>query len=122
MNRTATVAQMVVRVTFVIQILLGLAFWTGHLDGLAPVHIAAGIILVLGLWVLAAVGARSGAPLGLVIVAAVWGGVVIVFGLNHDRLLAGNGHWVIQVIHLLIGLVAVGQAEGLGWRIRQAAP
>jgi hypothetical protein len=57
-----------------------------------------------------------------VIVAAVWGAVVIWFGLNHDGLVQGNWHWVIQVIHLLVGLAAVGQAEGLGSRIRETAP
>ena len=121
MQRTATAAQIAVRATFVVQILLGLAFWTRNLGGLVPVHIASGVILVLGLWVLAALGARSGAPLGQVIVAAVWGAVVVVFGLSHDSILAGGWHWVIQVIHLLVGLAALAQAEGLGRRIRQTA-
>ncbi|HEY8642421.1 MAG TPA: hypothetical protein VIO84_06590 [Candidatus Dormibacteraeota bacterium] len=121
MNRAATGAQMAVRVTFVIQIVLGVAFWTGHLSGLVPVHIASGVILVLGLWVLAALGAQSGAPIGQVIAAGVWGAVVILFGLTHDGILTGGWHWLIQVFHLLLGLGAIGQAEALGGRIRQAA-
>jgi hypothetical protein len=113
---------MTVRVTFLIQILLGVAFWSGHLNSLVPLHIASGIILVVGLWALAALGARSGATLGLVIVAVVWGAVVIVLGLAHDSILTGGWHWLIQVIHLLLGIGAVGQAETLGRRIRQTAP
>jgi len=112
---------MAVRVTFLVQIVLGLAFWTGHLLRLVTLHIVSGIILVLGLWVLAALGARSGAPLGLVILAAVWGAVVIAIGLAHDSLLTGGWHWLMQVIHLLLGISAVGQAEALGRRIRQTA-
>jgi hypothetical protein len=121
MKTVTMAAQMAVRVTFLVQIVLGLAFWTSHLLGLVTLHIVSGIILVLGLWVLAALGARSGAPLGLVVLAAVWGAVVIVFGLTHDSILTGGWHWLIQVIHLLLGISAVGQAEALGRRIRQTA-
>jgi hypothetical protein len=122
MSRTATAAQIVVRVTFLVQIVLGIGFWTGHLDSLVPLHIWSGILLVLGLWVLAVLAVRAGAPLGQVIAAGVWGAVVIVVGLTHDSILTGGWHWVIQVVHLLLGLGAVGMAEGLGRRIKQAAP
>lgn len=122
MKAMATAAQIVVRVTFLVQLLLGVAFWTGHLLALVPLHIASGIVFVLGLWVLAALGARSGAPLGLVILAGAWGLVVIVFGLNHDSLLTGSWHWTIQVLHLLLGIATIGQAEGMGARIKRAGP
>jgi hypothetical protein len=122
MKGMATAAQVVVRVTFLVQIVLGVAFWTGHLLTLVTLHIVSGILLVLGLWALAAIGARSGAPLGMVVLAVAWGLVVIVFGLNQGLLVTGTWHWTIQVLHLLVGLAAVGQAEALGKRIKRSDP
>ena len=78
-----------------------------------------GFLLVLGLWTLAALAARAGAQPSLVALAAVWGLIVPILGLNQDRLLAGSAHWLIEVLHLLVGLGAIGQAEGLAARIRE---
>lgn len=120
MKGLATVAQIVVRVTFLVQIVLGVAFWTGHLLTLITLHIISGLLLVLGLWALAAIGARAGAPIRLVVVAALWGALLPVFGLNQAAILTGDLHWIIQVLHLLVGVAAVGQAEGLAARIKRA--
>jgi hypothetical protein len=122
MRGMASAAQILVRVTFLVQVVLGVGFWTGHLLTLVPLHIASGVLLILGLWVLAALAARNGVAVGLVVLAAVWGLVVIVFGLTHDSLVSGSWHWTIQVLHLLLGLGAVGQAEGLVVRIKRAPP
>jgi len=113
-----TAAQIVVRVTFVIQIVLGIGLWTGRFDQVRPVHIASGILLILGLWVLAAIGARSAVPIGLVVVAFFWGAFVIVFGLTQERIFPDTGHWVVQVVHLLVGIAAIGQAEAIAARIK----
>jgi hypothetical protein len=51
-------------------------------------------------------------------VAIVWGLVVPILGLNQDRLLVGSAHWVIEVLHLLVGLGAVGLAERLARAIK----
>jgi hypothetical protein len=78
-----------------------------------------GFLLVFGLWTLAALAARAGVQPSLVALAAVWGLIVPILGLNQDRLLTGSAHWVIEVLHLLVGLGAIGQAEGLAARIKQ---
>src|SRR5215469_6828199 len=118
MKTTATAAQWLVRVTALIQIVLGLLLWGGNLTALLPVHILSGVVLVLSLWVLAFIGARTGIQPGFVAVAFVWGLVVVVLGLTQADILTTGPHWVIQVLHLLVGLVAIGMAEGLGVRIR----
>lgn len=120
MRTTATVAQWLVRVTGLIQIVLGVLFWTGNQLTLRPVHILVGIILVLSLWTLAFVSARAGVQPAFAAVAFFWGLLVLVFGLTQTRLLTGDAHWLIQVLHLLVGLTAIGQGEGLGQRIKQA--
>jgi hypothetical protein len=116
--RLATVAQMTVRACGVVLILLGILFWTGNADFLQPVHTILGLLLVLGLWTLAGIGARSGAPPGLVVTGFVWGLIVPVLGLSQTKILTGDAHWIVQVIHLLFGLGAIGIAEQLGWSIR----
>jgi hypothetical protein len=120
MRTTATVAQWLVRITGLIQIALGLLFWSGNLLALLPVHILSGLVLVLSLWTLAFAGARSGVQPGLVAVAFVWGLIVVLLGLSQGAILTTGPHWVIQVLHLLVGLVAIGQAEALGVRIRRS--
>jgi hypothetical protein len=117
MNPATTVVRMLLRVTGLVQIVLGLLFWTGNARGLIPLHQLVGFLLVLSLWTLAALAARAGVQPGLVVLAAVWGLVVPVLGLTQDQLLPGSAHWLIQVLHLLVGLAAIGQGEALAGRI-----
>ena len=122
MKTTATVAQWLVRVAGLVQIVLGLLFWSGNVLALVSVHILLGVIIVLALWTLAFIGARAGVQPGFAAVAFVWGLIVVILGLTQDQILTTGPHWVIQALHLLVGLVAIGQAEGLGARIKRAAP
>jgi hypothetical protein len=122
MRTTATVAQWLVRITGLIQIVLGLLFWTGNQLTLVPVHMLVGLILVLSLWTLAFIGARSGVPPGFVVFAFLWGLLLPIFGVTQGQILTGSPHWLIQVLHLLVGLAAIGQGEGHGPRIKRSAP
>jgi hypothetical protein len=118
MRTTATVLQMWVRVTGVIMIVLGLLFWSGNAEGLIPVHMLIGITLVLALWGLAVIGALARVSVRLVGVALVWGLIVPLLGLSQTQLLPGSAHWLIQVLHLLVGLGAISLAETLGRQIQ----
>jgi hypothetical protein len=119
MRRATTTAQMLVRAVAVVQLVLGGLFWTGNALGLVPLHQTLGFLLVFGLWTLAALAARAGVRPPLVALAAVWGLIVPILGLTQTNLLVGSAHWVIEVLHLLVGLGAIGQAEGLAARIKQ---
>jgi hypothetical protein len=119
MRRATTAVQMLVRVTFVVQLVLGVVFWTGNALDLVPLHQTIGFLLVFGLWALAILAARAGVPPALVALAAVWGLVVLVLGLTQTRLLTGSAHWLIEVLHLLVGVAAVGMAEGLAARVKE---
>jgi hypothetical protein len=119
MRRATTTAQMLVRVTFVVQLVLGGLFWTGNALDLVPLHQTIGFLLVFGLWTLAGLAARAGVRPPLVALAVVWGLIVPILGLNQTRLLVGSAHWLIEVLHLLVGLGAIGQAEALATRIKQ---
>ena len=122
MKTATTTAQMLVRLCGLALLTLGLLFWTGNARGLVPLHMLLGLVLVLALWVLAGLAARAGVPLGLVALAVAWGLIVPALGLTQDQLLPGSAHWAIQVLHLLVGLGAIGQAEGLAARIKARQP
>ncbi len=120
MKTATTVAQMLVRLTGVINIVLGVLFWTHHALTLIPVHMQVGYVFVLSLWVLALLAARAGVNPAFAGLALAWGFLVSALGMTQVRLLVGNGHWVIQVLHLLVGMGGMGLAEGLAAPIRQS--
>jgi len=117
---TTTLAQMLVRITGLIQIVLGVLFWTGNALNLVPVHLISGLLMVLGLWVLAVTASLAGVGVWQVVLAIVWGFLTLLLGYWQVDLVPGSSHWLIQALHLLIGLAAIGQAETLASRIRRA--
>ena len=110
------VTRIVGRVIALVQVTLGIFVWTGRGDSLIPLHIAVGLLLVVDLWAAVALGLRSGAPIGLAVLALVWSVGMPVFGLVQANLVPGDAHVAIQVLHLVVGLAAVGLIEALGRR------
>jgi hypothetical protein len=121
MKTAVTVSHMTIRVSGLLLILLGIAIWTGRADQFTPLHELLGFVLVLSLWVLSFLAARAGVAMRWVVVAVAWGLVAPILGLTQQSLLTGDLHWTIQVLHLLIGLGAIGQGENLARLMKQAA-
>jgi len=111
---------MTIRISGVLLLLLGIAIWTGRADGVIPVHQLLGFVLVLSLWTLSFLAARAGVQMKWVALAVAWGLVAPILGLTQEGLLTGGWHWTIQVLHLLIGLGAIGMGENLARRIQEA--
>jgi hypothetical protein len=116
MRGSVTVARILVRVLGSALIILGLLFWTGNALALIPVHMLLGLLLVLGLWTLAILAARAGEQPGVVALAITWGFIVPLLGVTQDAILPGPAHWLIRLLHLLVGLGAMGLAETLARR------
>ncbi len=121
MKIAVTVAQALTRGLGLLLIILGISIWTGRADGIIPLHRFLGIVIVLALWTLAYVASRSGVSMGIVAVAVVWGLVAPILGLSQEHVLSGNGHWLIQILHLLIGLGIIGLGERLAMLIKAGA-
>jgi hypothetical protein len=119
MRTTLTISHLLVRISGVLLLILGLLIWTEGAIGLVPIHMLLGLLLVLSMWVLAAVSTRAGIPVGLAAGVAITGLVVLVLGMTQASLLPGSAHWVIQVLHLLIGMAAVASGEVIGGRLRR---
>jgi hypothetical protein len=121
MKTAVTVSHMTIRVSGVLLILLGIAIWTGRADQVIPVHELLGFVLVLSLWALSYLAARAGVAMRWVVMAVAWGLVAPILGLTQQGALTGDWHWTIQVLHLLIGLGAIGQGEILARLMKQVA-
>jgi hypothetical protein len=108
----------IVRVGVLIELALGILFWTGNVDNLQIVHIVIGILVVLSLWTLGIAQGMQGGSFGLALATFVVGFLLALVGLFQKRWLVDN-HWIIQVIHLLLGLSAIGLAEMISGRYRR---
>jgi hypothetical protein len=109
----------VLRIAAVLALILGILTWFG-LDVVVGIHMLLGIIVTLSLWVLggAFLTSKGGTTLG--IIAIVWGLIVVGLGLTQKQILpADSVHWIIQVLHLLVGLAAIGIGEAIGARYKR---
>ncbi len=111
----------ILRVAALIALIFGILIWVNVLPSIVGIHMLLGIVVTLALWALGyLIATAKGGNIGLGIGAFVWGLVVVVFGLTQQKILAGSSvHWIIQVLHLLIGLVAIGFGEMIGGRYRR---
>ena len=107
MLRSIVVVRSVAGFLWLAQLILGIAFWTGHAMGLVQLHMGIGILFVAALWVLALLAARAGAPRGLVALTVAWGALVLLLGMTQMQILPGPSHWIVRVVHLLVSLAAM---------------
>jgi hypothetical protein len=111
---------MIMRLLVLVQVVLGILFWIGTTFGLVGVHTLLGLLVGLCLWVLAGVAAfGKGGNIGLAVVAFVWAIIMVALGLTQQTLLVGSMHWIIEVLHLLVGLLALGFGEMIAGRYRR---
>ena len=116
----ARIAIMVLRVAVLFNLITGIIFWTGNADPLQIVHIIVGIIAVLSLWTLGIVQGLRGGSFGLALGTFVVGFLLVLVGLFQSRWLTDpSNHWIIQVIHLILGLAAIGMGEMISGRYRR---
>ena len=116
---------MVLRFCFLAALVLGILIWIGTIDDSSPlrsVHIVLGILTVLSLWLLGYMLSRvKGAGLGLTTAALLLGLVVAIWGITQQNILAepNPAHWVVQIVHLLFGLSAIGLGEAIAGRYKR---
>jgi hypothetical protein len=113
-------AQWTVRIAGLITLVLGLVIWAASPGMVYPLHMLLGVILTAGLWALAILGIRAGTGPVLPAIAVAWSVLMVLFGLNQVQILPENQS-IVEVAHLLVGLVAIGIGEALGARIRRVA-
>ena len=104
---------MFMRIAVAFQVIVGIGFWTGHWAGLRNLHMAVGALFVLALWVLAGMALSQHRAQRLAAFALVWGVIVLGLGMVQQGILIGDLHWIIRVLHLVVGIAAMPIAERL---------
>jgi len=104
---------MFMRIAALVQVVVGIGLWTGHLYAFVDVHRTIGMLFVLALWGIAATALVQRRAAGLAAFAVVWGVVVAAVGFTQHLLLPGDLHWIVRVLHLVIALASMPIAERL---------
>ena len=116
-----SVAGWTIRVTGLALVLLGLLLWVDSASGLRSIHMLLGLVLVLALVAAAVLALRAGAKPILPAIATAWAFLTVALGMVQAQLLVGDAHVVVQVVHLLVGVVAIGLGEALAATGRRGA-
>ena len=104
---------MFMRIGALIQVVVGVALWTGHWSSLVDVHRTVGVLFVMALWIIAVIALVQRRSAGLAAFALLWGLIVAALGFMQQGILVGDLHWIVRVVHLVIGLASMPMAERL---------
>jgi len=108
---------MLIRIVGLLQLVLGIVFWTGNAEKLVIAHILLGLVLTIALLLLTFRAYRTGVVRWLVIMAAVWAVGLPLWGILQEKIFPESLTWLAQVLHLLCGLGAIGIGEMLAVHI-----
>jgi hypothetical protein len=111
----------VVGIAGLVALVLGGLLWGGYAYAWLELHMLAGVLVVLALWAAAGLAVWAGVRMAPVVTAVVLGLVVLVIGVYQTRLLVGEFHWLVRLLHLLLGVWAIGQTQVLIKRIGRAS-
>lgn len=114
---TARILQIIVGIAGLCALVLGLVIWIANID-LTDIHMLFGLLVTLGLLVMSiiALTARGLRIWGMV--GIVYAIIVLIFGVSQVNMLVGHLHWLIQTLHMLVGIGAIVLTGFLGARYR----
>ena len=115
-------ASAVVTIAGILALASGLVFWAGGTPSLVSMHMLLGFLTVTGLWTVGIAQALStGGSWILAAVAFIVGALTIYIGLNQAAMFLGEHHWLIQLSHLVLGILSIGVGHMAAARHRRAA-
>lgn len=118
MRATTSVLQWIVRILGIVQIVTGLLFWVGRAVNLVSMHMMIGLLITIAVLILTIFAGMTGAPRGTIVAGILLVIALPALGMTQTRLLVGSWHWVIRVLHLLIGIAALRLGEVFANHIR----
>lgn len=116
------IASVVLSFSGLLALILGLLFWSHRASNLIQLHMLLGFLVVGALWVVGigqAVFKRGSWPIAAC--ALIIGAFMLALGPTQASLMVGKYHWVIQIVHLLLGLTAIGIGHMGAARYRKSA-
>lgn len=116
--RAMTIFDWVLRLAGLGALVLGLLIWTLQLN-VITYHMLFGLIVALALLVISFLALLTRGLRVLGIIGIVYAFILPILGVNQDTLLIGDLHWLIQTIHMLVGIGALAYAGILSVRYRR---
>jgi hypothetical protein len=104
--RIARPALTLIRLCVGIQLVMGIALWTGRGYQWVGVHRGIGLLLVLLLVVEIVIAAMRRVSAPVLALAVAWALLLPALGMTQQRILPGDTHWIVRVIHLVIGVAS----------------
>jgi hypothetical protein len=102
-----------IRIAWLAALVWGLLIWSGRLAGTLNLHIILGEIVAAALAILAVYALLARVRIALASSALAWAAVTVYVGVMQRRWMPGGSHWMIETVHLLLGVGAIGMAEAL---------
>ena len=101
---------------------LGLLIWTGTDSNLVQMHMLLGLLAVGALWVIGfGQDFSTGGSWVIAACALGVGGTLTFIGMTQTSLMVGAFHWVIQLVHLVLGVLVIGIGHIGAARYRKTA-
>ncbi len=104
----------ITRIAGIAALVIGLAL---SLFPAIRLHMALGGIVAAMLAILSVMALSTRVRVPAAVAGLVWAAVLVYVGTRQTQWLTGGSHWIIEVIHALIGIGAVGFAEMLAGAI-----
>jgi hypothetical protein len=116
--RAMTIFDWILRIAGTVALVLGLLIWTLQLDSI-NIHMLFGLIVTIALLGISFLAAFTRGLRMLGIIGIVYAFILPLLGVNQETSLIGNLHWLIQVIHMLVGIGALAYAGMISVRYRR---
>jgi hypothetical protein len=106
----------ILRLAFLAALIIGVALWMGQGYSLVRLHMWLGFIITFVLLALVVVALLARMKPALPLITVLWAVALPVIGIAQLRIMPGPNHWLIRVIHVILGLGAIGLGEALAKR------
>jgi hypothetical protein len=122
MPLTIVILRWILRIAFLISFVLGCSLWAGRGYAYLQLHMWLGFIITFALLAMVILSLIARLKPALPLIALVWTIALPLFGIAQLRLIPGPNHWIVRVVHLILGLGAIGLGEALCKRVRLQSP
>lgn len=115
------IGSVVLSLSGALALILGLLLWTEVAPHVVQLHMLLGFLVVAALWVIGIGQALAHNGSWLIAAGAlIIGALVLVLGMTQSSLMVGDFHWIMRVIHVVLGLTAIGIGHMAAARYRKS--
>ena len=116
MTVSIQILRWIVRLAGLAALIFGCILWTGRGYAWLQPHMWLGFIVTFALLALALIGFLVRLSPVLPFLSLAWAVALPVLGIAQLRIVLGPNHWTIRVLHLILGIGAIGLGEAISGR------